>query len=98
VPFDVAAQAAPSSRRSEACRHVRAPRAPRRFTSDPDCVAAAEGGAALATRGGMDLLGLGRLPGDVEVRAGRATVHFPITSTLLVATLAALVLAVLRTA
>jgi hypothetical protein len=46
----------------------------------------------------MDLLGLGRLPGDVEVRAGRATVHFPITSTLLVATLAALVLAVLRTA
>jgi hypothetical protein len=36
----------------------------------------------------MDLLfkGLGRLPGDVRVRAGRVTVPFPITSTMLVVT------------
>ena len=34
----------------------------------------------------MDLLikGLGRLPGDVRIRAGRVTVPFPITSTILV--------------
>ena len=42
----------------------------------------------------MDFLikGLGRLPGDVRVRAGRVTVPFPITSTLLIVT--ALVLGV----
>lgn len=36
----------------------------------------------------MDLLikGLGRLPGDVRVRAGRVTVPFPVTSTILVVT------------
>ena len=36
----------------------------------------------------MDLLikGLGRLPGDIRIRAGRATVPFPITSTILVVT------------
>ena len=36
----------------------------------------------------MDLLikGLGRLPGDVRIRAGRVTVPFPITSTILVVT------------
>jgi hypothetical protein len=42
----------------------------------------------------MELLikGLGRLPGDVRIRAGRVTVPFPITSTILVVT--ALLLAV----
>jgi len=42
----------------------------------------------------MDLLikGLGKLPGDFRVRAGRATVPFPLMSTLLVVT--TLVLAV----
>lgn len=36
----------------------------------------------------MDLLikGLGRLPGDVRVRAGRVTVPFPLTSTILIVT------------
>jgi hypothetical protein len=36
----------------------------------------------------MELLikGLGRLPGDVRIRAGRVTVPFPITSTILVVT------------
>lgn len=36
----------------------------------------------------MDLLikGLGRLPGDVRVRAGRVTVPFPLTSTIIVVT------------
>lgn len=36
----------------------------------------------------MELLikGLGRLPGDVRVRAGRVTVPFPLTSTILVVT------------
>jgi hypothetical protein len=43
----------------------------------------------------MDLLikGLGRLPGDVRVRAGRVTVPFPITSTVLVVATIALALA-----
>jgi hypothetical protein len=43
----------------------------------------------------MDLLikGLGRLPGDVRIRAGRVTVPFPVTSTLLVVTTIVLALA-----
>lgn len=43
----------------------------------------------------MDLLlrGLGRLPGDVRIRAGRVTVPFPVTSTILVVTTLCLALA-----
>lgn len=38
----------------------------------------------------MDLLGLGRLPGDLRVRVGRVTVPFPITTTLVVSAVATL--------
>jgi hypothetical protein len=43
----------------------------------------------------MDLLikGLGRLPGDLRIKAGRVTVPFPITSTVLVVTTLVLALA-----
>lgn len=43
----------------------------------------------------MDLLikGLGRLPGDLRIKAGRVTVPFPLTSTVLVVTTFVLALA-----
>ena len=35
----------------------------------------------------MEFLGLGRLPGDIELQAGRATIPFPIVSALVVSAL-----------
>lgn len=34
----------------------------------------------------MNPFGLGRLPGDLRLRAGRVTIPFPFTSTLVVST------------